>query len=198
MFERFTDAARRLVVVAQEESRRLNHAYIGSEHLLIAIAGEADSLGARTLRNAGAGVQRLREVVETLAGKGTDASTGHIPFTPECKKSLEQSLSWAKKLGHEHIGSEHLFLGVLEDPEGTAGKVLKLAGADPDLLRAEVVRAGSLQVEGIAAPRCPHCGALAATFRAQQAELDQDGESKLRVVLVFCRGCGAVLGTAPS
>src|SRR3954454_2448225 len=108
MFERFTDKARHTVVLAQEEARRLDHSYIGTEHVLLGLLAESDGIGGRVLAQLGTTLATTREDVEALVGRGDGAPTGHIPFTPRAKKVLELSLREALGLGHNYIGTEHI------------------------------------------------------------------------------------------
>ena len=113
MFERFTDESRRAVVLAQEEARRLNHNYIGTEHLLAGLRREERGAAARALESAGITLDAVRAEIEALVGRGQQAPSGHIPFTPRAKKCLELSLREALKLGHHHIGTGHLLLALI-------------------------------------------------------------------------------------
>jgi ATP-dependent Clp protease ATP-binding subunit ClpC len=148
MFERFTDRARRVVVLAQEEARTLNHNYIGTEHLLLGLIHEADGPAARALAACGITLAGAREQVEEIIGAGGQAPGGHIPFTPRAKKVLELSLREALQLGHNYIGTEHLLLGLLREGEGVAAQILVRLGTQPADVRREVLR---LLAEGRAA-----------------------------------------------
>ena len=138
MFERFTDRARRVVVLAQEEARELGHSYIGTEHLLLGLIREDGGMAVRALDGLGISRPAVHEQVVKLAGRGGQAATGHIPFTPRAKKALELSLREALQLGHNHIGTEHLLLGLIREGEGVAAQVLTELGADLDRARAKV------------------------------------------------------------
>ncbi len=138
MFERFTEQARRVVVLAQEEAVSLGHHYIGTEHLLLGIAAGAGP-GADVLQALGITQDAARERVTQLTARGPGKPAGHIPFTPRAKAALEQSLREALSLGHEHIGTEHLLLGVIEDPDGLAVRVLGELGATPAQIRRQVI-----------------------------------------------------------
>ena len=116
MFERFTDRARRVVVLAQEEARMLNHNYIGTEHILLGLIHEGEGVAAKALESLGISLEGVREQVEEIIGQGQTAPAGHIPFTPRAKKVLELSLREALQLGHNYIGTEHILLG--PDPRG--------------------------------------------------------------------------------
>ncbi len=142
MFERFTDQARRVVVLAQEEARRLHHNYLGTEHLLLGLTGERDGLAARALRTRGITLEAAREQVTEVVGTGQGEwpQTGHIPFTPRVKTVLEQSLREALRLGHNHIGTEHLLLSLIGEPEGVGAQVLTRLGADLAEIRQQLIR----------------------------------------------------------
>jgi ATP-dependent Clp protease ATP-binding subunit ClpC len=138
MFERFTDRARRVVVQAQEESVRLNHSYIGTEHLLLGVLREDEGVAA-ALAALEVGLDPARELVAEIVGRGRQAPSGHIPFTPRAKKVLELSLREALRLGHPYIGPEHILLGLLTEGQGVAVEVLRVLGAPPERVRAQVL-----------------------------------------------------------
>jgi ATP-dependent Clp protease ATP-binding subunit ClpA len=140
MFERFTDRARRVVVLAQEEARLLNHNYVGTEHILLGLAREREGVAAKALEVLGIRLEVLRSQVEEMIGQGQRAPTGHIPFTPRAKKVLELSLREAKQLGHNYIGTEHILLGLSREGEGVAAKVLVKLGADFSRVRQQVIQ----------------------------------------------------------
>jgi GNAT superfamily N-acetyltransferase len=140
VFERFTDRARRVVVLAQEEARLLNHNYIGTEHILLGLVHEGEGVGARALAALHIELEDVRRDVREIIGLGTAAPTGgHIPFTPRAKKVLELSLREAMQLGHAYIGTEHLLLGLIREGEGVAAQVLQRLGADLDRVRLTVM-----------------------------------------------------------
>ena len=139
MFERFTDRARRVVVLAQVEARMLNHNYIGTEHLLLGLIREEKGMAGLVLTSLGISLQAVRDGVEEVIERGRDAPTGHIPFTPRAKKVLELSLREALQLGHDYIGTEHLLLGVIREGEGVAAQVLQKLGADLSRVRLAVI-----------------------------------------------------------
>jgi prophage maintenance system killer protein len=139
MFERFTDRARRVVVLAQEEARLLNHNYIGTEHLLLGLVHEGEGVAAKALRNLEVSLEEVRSSVEEIIGQGQQAPSGHIPFTPRAKKVLELSLREAMQLGHDYIGTEHILLGLVREGEGVAAQVLVKLGADLGRVRQQVV-----------------------------------------------------------
>ena len=140
MFQRFSDRARRVVVLAQEEARMLNHNYIGTEHLLLGLIQEGEGVAAKALESMGISLEAVRNQVEEIIGRGTSAPTGHIPFTPRAKKVLELSLREALQLGHNYIGTEHILLGLIREGEGVAAQVLTKLGADLDRVRNQVVQ----------------------------------------------------------
>jgi ATP-dependent Clp protease ATP-binding subunit ClpC len=139
MFERFTDQARRAVVLAQEEARELNHSYIGTEHLLLGLLREDDGGAAAALASLEVGLDPAREQVAEIVGRGQHAPSGHIPFTPRAKKVLELSLRESVRLGHPYIGSEHILLGLISEGHGVAVEVLRILGAEPDRVLARVI-----------------------------------------------------------
>ncbi len=140
MFERFTDQARRVVVVAQEESRKLGHNYIGTEHILLGILGSGKSVAVSALESLGISQEAARQQVEEITGRSTHQVAGHIPFTPRAKKVLELSLREAIQLGHNYIGTEHILLGLIREGEGVAARVLTQLGADLNRVRQQVVQ----------------------------------------------------------
>jgi len=140
MFERFTDRARRVVVLAQEEARLLNHNYIGTEHILLGLVHEGDGVAARALTQLGVSLKTVRSEVEEVIGRGVEQPGGHIPFTPRAKKVLELSLREALELGHNYIGTEHILLGLLREGQGVGAQVLVKLGADLSGVRQVVVQ----------------------------------------------------------
>ncbi len=140
MFERFTDRARRVVVLAQEEARLLNHNYIGTEHILLGLLNEGEGIAAKALESLGINLSGVREQVVEIIGQGQQAPTGHIPFTPRAKKVLELSLREALQLGHNYIGTEHILLGLIREGEGVAAQVLQKLGAELQKVRQTVIQ----------------------------------------------------------
>jgi ATP-dependent Clp protease ATP-binding subunit ClpC len=140
MFERFTDRARRVVVLAQEEARMLNHNYIGTEHILLGLIHEGEGVAAKALESLGISQEAVRQQVEVIIGQGQHAPSGHIPFTPRAKKVLELSLREALQLGHDYIGTEHILLGLIREGEGVAAQVLVKLGADLSRVRQQVIQ----------------------------------------------------------
>jgi ATP-dependent Clp protease ATP-binding subunit ClpC len=148
MFERFTDRARRVVVRAQEEARGLQHNYIGTEHLLLALLDERDGIAARALERFEMRPDPIREEVKAMVGMGSKAPKGHIPFTPRAKKILELALREALELHHNYIGTEHILLGVIREGEGVGAQILKAHAAD--LLPVRMAVLDMLQAAGAA------------------------------------------------
>ena len=160
MFERFTERARRVIVHAQEEARDLNHSYIGTEHLLLGLMREPDSVAARALRDLDIGQDAVHARVVEIIGRGSEPPSGHIPFTPRAKKVLELSLREALQLSHNYIGTEHILLGLIREGHGVAADVLTGLGGDLSRVRDKVIelapagtgqaraQAGSVRVVG--------------------------------------------------
>ena len=140
MFERFTDQSRRVVVLAQEEARRLDHNYIGTEHILLGLIREGEGVAAKALESLGISLDAVRQQVEEIIGRGQQAPSGHIPFTPRAKKVLELSLREALQLGQSYIGTEHILLGLVREGDGVAAQVLVKLGADLNRVRQQVIQ----------------------------------------------------------
>lgn len=147
MFERFTDRARRVVVLAQEESQRLSHNYIGSEHLLLGLLAEREGVAARALESLNVTLTAAREQVEEIIGPGQQTPRGHIPFTPRAKKILELSLREALTTGSEVIDTEHLLLGLIDEGDGVGAQILQRLGATAQAVREAVARLISAEPE---------------------------------------------------
>lgn len=162
MFERFTDRARRVIVLAQDEARSLNHNYIGTEHILLGLIHEGEGVAAKALESMGISLDAVRSEVEELIGKGAQPPSGHIPFTPRAKKVLEYSLREALQLGHKYIGTEHILLGLIREGEGVAAQVLVKLGADLPRVRQQVIQ-------------------LLSGYEGQEAETGQTGSEKRTV-----------------
>jgi len=166
MFERFTDRARRVVVLAQEEARLLNHNYIGTEHILLGLLHEGEGVAATALESLGISLPAVRAQVEEIIGQGQTPPTGHIPFTPRSKKVLELALREGLKLNHTYIGTEHILLGLVREGEGVAAQVLVKLGADLPSVRQQVIQV-------LAGYTGPAGGAAAESFgESPQAWLD--------------------------
>jgi ATP-dependent Clp protease ATP-binding subunit ClpC len=212
VFERFTDRARRVVVLAQEEARMLNHNYIGTEHILLGLIHEGEGVAATALESLGISLKQVRKDVEEAIGQGQSAPTSHIPFTPRAKKVLELSLREALQLGHNYIGTEHILLGLVREGEGVGARVLQKLGADLNRVRQQVLElltgyAGEGEGEGSEGeasegapheePLCPRCrGRLSETaaYQALDVAAVQGGETRA-LTFAFCRSCGTWLGT---
>ncbi|MFZ1362721.1 MAG: ATP-dependent Clp protease ATP-binding subunit [Candidatus Nanopelagicales bacterium] len=174
MFERFTDRARRVVVLAQEEARMLNHNYIGTEHILLGLIHEGEGVAAKALESMDISLDAVRAQVEEIIGQGQQAPTGHIPFTPRAKKVLEFSLREALQLGHNYIGTEHILLGLIREGEGVAAQVLVKLGADLNRVRQTVIQL----LSGYQGKEPAAAGVGAAASEGQQSSslvLDQFG-----------------------
>ncbi|MEE6281931.1 ATP-dependent Clp protease ATP-binding subunit [Georgenia sunbinii] len=173
MFERFTDRARRVVVLAQEEARMLNHNYIGTEHILLGLIHEGEGVAAKALESLDISLEAVRQQVTEIIGEGQQAPGGHIPFTPRAKKVLELSLREALQLGHNYIGTEHILLGLIREGEGVAAQVLNKLGADLNRVRQQVIQllSGYQGKEAVAA------GGPAEGTPAGSAVLDQFGRN---------------------
>ena len=139
MFKRFTDRARRVVVLAQEEARMLNHPYVGTEHILLGLIHEGEGVAAKALESLGISLEAVRTQVEEIIGQGQQIPSGHVPFTPRAKKVMELSLREALQLGHDYIGTEHILLGLIREGDGVAAQVLIRLGAHLDRVRQQVI-----------------------------------------------------------
>ena len=177
MFERFTDRARRVVVLAQEEAKMLNHNYIGTEHILLGLIHEGEGVAAKALESLGISLDAVREQVQDIIGQGQQQPTGHIPFTPRAKKVLELSLREALQLGHNYIGTEHILLGLIREGEGVAAQVLVKLGADLNKVRQQVIQllSGYQGKEPAAVSGAAHNDSQAA--QGGSAVLDQFGRN---------------------
>jgi ATP-dependent Clp protease ATP-binding subunit ClpA len=215
MFERFSDRARRVVVLAQEEARLLDHNYIGTEHLLLGLIHEGEGIAAKALESLNISLEAVRREVQEIIGEGARAPVGNIPFTPRAKKVLELSLREALQLQHNYIGTEHLLLGLIREGEGVAAQVLVKMGADLPRVRAAVIqflpqgtpepaeirmgpRTGRRVREGRATlPGCPSCQSdLAGNLRHDLVEVPGPGELVV-LMAVWCSVCGATLALLP-
>jgi len=176
MFERFTDRARRVVVLAQEEARMLNHNYIGTEHILLGLIHEGEGVAAKALESLGISLEGVRQQVEEIIGQGQQAPSGHIPFTPRAKKVLELSLREALQLGHNYIGTEHILLGLIREGEGVAAQVLVKLGADLNRVRQQVIQLLSGYQSG-KEPAAAGSGASGESAPSTSLVLDQFGRN---------------------
>jgi hypothetical protein len=217
VFERFTDRARSVLVLAQEEARLLNHSFIGTEHLLLGVLHEGDGVGARALQSLGITLEAVQVRVQETIGMTGSAPSGSPPFTPRAKKVLELSLREALQLGHSYIGTEHILLGLVREGQGVAATVLVSLGADLGRVRQKAMQLmsgyseeehpeGRQPVHSSVAsnpsfspePHCPQCGvALAevARFRTIDVLHDQmdDQIGPISIDVVYCTGCGMTL-----
>ena len=176
MFERFTDRARRVVVLAQEEARLLNHSYIGTEHILLGLIHEGEGVAAKAMESLGISLEAVRSQVEEIIGQGGSSPSGHIPFTPRAKKVLELSLREALQLGHNYIGTEHILLGLIREGEGVAAQVLVKLGADLSRVRQQVIQLLS-GYQGGQGKGEPQAAAVAGT--APKEEAGDKGNSQI-------------------
>ena len=169
MFQRFTDQARRVVVLAQEEARMLNHNWIGTEHLLLGLIREGDGVAAKALESLGISLQAVRQEVEAIIGQGEQVPSEVIPFTPRSKKVLELSLRESLQLGNNYIGTEHILLGLMRESDGVAAQVLIKLGANLNRVRQQVIQPlhGYQGKEPKSARRWPQEGAPATEVQAR-------------------------------
>ena len=219
MFERFTDRARRVVVLAQEEARMLDHNYIGTEHILLGLVHEGEGVACQALESLGVSLEAVRQQVTEIIGHGSFPPTGHIPFTPRAKKIMEFSLREATQLGHRYIGTEHILLGIIREGEGVAAQVLVQLGADLNKVRQQVIQLISGHASGIASggepiamtmrevevhtapelervlstPACPGCR-RSLEGRLASRVLPIDGTER-ELFVVYCMNCGVALET---
>ena len=173
MFERFTDGARRVVVLAQQEARALNHNYIGTEHILLGLIHEGEGVAAKALESLGISLEAVRQQVEEIIGQGQEAPPGHIPFTPRAKRALELSLREALQLGHNYIGPEHILLGLIRVDEGVGAQVLARLGADLDRVRQQVIQ----RLHGYQGKEPAAAGAPSESAPSTSLVLDQFGRN---------------------
>jgi ATP-dependent Clp protease ATP-binding subunit ClpC len=151
MFERFTEKAIKVIMLAQEEARRLGHNFVGTEQILLGLIGEGTGIAAKVLKSMGVNLKEARVEVEKIIGRGSGFVAVEIPFTPRAKRVLELSLEEARQLGHNYIGTEHLLLGLLREGEGVAARVLENLGADPSNIRTQVIRMVGESTEAVGA-----------------------------------------------
>jgi len=185
LFERFTERARQVVVLAQEEARQLKHNYIGTEHILLGLLREEEGLAARVLESLDITVERVRAQVVRIVGSGEEVTSGQIPFTPRAKKVLELALREALSLGHNYIGTEHILLGLVRENEGVAARILLDFDADSEKIRNEVIRMlsgpGSRRQQGAGGPEGKKSSKLLDQFGRNLTKLA--AESKLDPVV---------------
>src|SRR5437667_1407335 len=172
MSNRFTERAQRVILIAQEEAKRLNHDYVGTEHLLLGLIALGEGVAAQVLANLGVDLRRVRSEVEKIVGTGDNVMLlGEIPFTPRAKKVLELAVEEAQNMGHSHVGTEHLLLGLIREEEGVAAQVLENLGVRLDIVREEVI---SLLGEGQPGP-APAAPARASGAKSKTPTLDEFG-----------------------
>jgi ATP-dependent Clp protease ATP-binding subunit ClpC len=214
VFERFTDRARKVLTLAQEESCALHHSFIGTEHILLGLIEEGDGLGARALHSLGISTEDVRAKVEEIVGGSVSTPVGSPPFTPRSKKVLELALREALQLNHSYIGTEHILLGLVREGNGVAMTVLAELGVDlgrvrqavnnlmtggPEVQvgpRAEQSGGGDPQGRPAGEPSCPRCRASlaeSARFRTMAIPADTDSADPLSVYVVYCLFCGTTL-----
>jgi ATP-dependent Clp protease ATP-binding subunit ClpC len=207
MFERMTDRARRVVVLAQEEARLLNHSYIGTEHILLGMLREEEGIGCQALVRHGMSLPAARTQIVEIIGEGIESPTGHIPFTPRAKKILEFSLREALQLGHNYIGTEHILLGMVREGEGVAAQVLAREGLTIGQLRETVLDLLKANPEQrIAASRTwprtvgtPSCIHPPDQLRYRPLEiLSEADQPPIPAILVTCVNCSATIGVLPA
>jgi ATP-dependent Clp protease ATP-binding subunit ClpC len=152
MFERYTEKAIKVIMLAQEEARRLGHNFVGTEQMLLGLIGEGTGIAAKVLKSVGINLRDARVEVEKIIGRGSGSSMPlNIPFTPRVKRVLELTAEEARQLGHNYIGSEHLLLGLLREGQGVAARVLEILGADPNNIRTQVIRMVGESTEAVGA-----------------------------------------------
>jgi ATP-dependent Clp protease ATP-binding subunit ClpC len=213
VFERFTDRARRVLVLAQEEAGLLDHSFIGTEHILLGLVQEGEGLGARALRSLGVSPAAVRAKVEEIVGVSANSPGGPAPFTPRAKKVLELALREALQRSHSYIGTEHILLGLVQEGHGVAVTVLTSLGVDLGQVRqavdsmtsgpeAPTVRpfeqpTGTMsQTWPPGEPSCPRCGAnlsQSARFRAMDVPADSGSADPISVYVVYCLSCETTL-----
>ena len=178
MFERFTERARQVVVLAQDEARALKHNYIGTEHILLGLLREEEGLAARVLESLDITVEEVRAQVARIVGQGDEVTTGQIPFTPRAKKVLELALREALSLGHNYIGTEHILLGIVRENEGVAARILLDFDADAEKVRNEIFRmlGGPGKRPGATGPRGPVLDTEITRLRAAKDEAIERGQ----------------------
>jgi ATP-dependent Clp protease ATP-binding subunit ClpC len=206
MFERMTDRARRVVVLAQEEARLLNHGYIGTEHILLGLLNEGEGIGCQALVRHGMSLAAARTQIVEIIGEGAESPASHIPFTPRAKKVLEFSLREALQLGHNYIGTEHILLGMVREGEGVAAQVIAMEGLTIGQLRETVLDLLKANPEQrIAASRSwPRTGGTQclhppAQLRYRPTEIQSiTGQPPIPAVLVTCSNCNATVGVLPA
>ena len=203
MFERFTDQARRVVVQAQEEARTLGHNYIGTEHILLGLLSEHEGPAAQVLSSLGINQDTAREQVVEIAGEGTGQLSGHVPFTPRTKKVLELSLREAQRLGDDHIGTEHILLGLVREGGGVGAQILVRLGANLDRVTEQVLAtvrtSPAEELRRVSVGRMPGGGSSpTVTLRAVMSRLDEIAERLTAIENLLAEMRARAGGEAPS
>jgi ATP-dependent Clp protease ATP-binding subunit ClpC len=206
VFERFTDYARRVVITGQTEAHELGHERMGTEHLVLGLTRERDSAAAAALESHGAWHDLVLERIVERNGRSEPArQAGNLPFSPEAKRVLELALRESLQLGQNYIGTEHILLGLLQQPDSNGMEILAALEVDVTAVKAELVQAISEASDGQMSaigepPTCPRCGrGLAATLGSRTLEApDRDNGPTARVTIVYCRECGTGLGSGPT
>lgn len=194
MFERFTDRARRVMVLAQEEARGLDHRFIGSEHLLLGLLAEGEGVAARALTSLGVDLDTVRTEVQRVVRRAEGEPSGPPPFTPRAKKVIELSLRESLQLGSGYIGTEHLLLGLVREGDGVGTRVLEQLDVPLPTVRNRVIDIlGGSGARGLEPPLCPHCSAGIQSNAATEA-IAVDGNP---LTVVYCKACGKTLTFIP-
>jgi ATP-dependent Clp protease ATP-binding subunit ClpC len=185
MFERFTERARQVVVLAQDEARALKHNYIGTEHILLGLLREEEDLAARVLESLDITVEEVRAQVARIVGQGDEVTTGQIPFTPRAKKVLELAQREALSLGHHYIGPEHILLGLVRENDGVGARILLDLDADADKVRDEIIRMLSGSGSG---PASAHSIVAASPPKGDGESPTRQGRRALGLLVAFALG----------
>jgi ATP-dependent Clp protease ATP-binding subunit ClpC len=201
MFERFTERARQVVVLAQDEARLLKHNYIGTEHLLLGLLREEEGIAARVLESLDITLEEVRAQVARVIGEGEGVTTGQIPFTPRAKKVLELSLREGLALGHDYIGTEHILLGLVRENEGVAARIMLDFDADAEKIRREIIRMLSSPGRGATEPAIAPPGAGWMEYGPQREPPPAPGTSTLALLIAAIVGAsifgvGVLIGWA--
>jgi ATP-dependent Clp protease ATP-binding subunit ClpA len=203
MFERFTDSSRAVLTVAQEEARHFNHDFIGTEHLLLGLLHQGDSIGGQALASLGIELEPARHEVTVIVGTGSKVPKGSPPFTPRAKKVLELSLREALQLGHKYIGTEHILLGLIREGDGAAVRVLANLDVDLTTVRQTVIdlipgqaERARREIPGATFARRPVMRTVGVHRTPDQQSADPEGSRDVQVLEPHCPGCRADLTTA--
>ena len=188
MFERFTERARQVVVLAQDEARLLKHNYIGTEHLLLGLLREEEGIAARVLESLDITLEEVRVQVARIIGEGEGSLRGQIPFTPRAKKVLELALREGLALGHDYIGTEHILLGLVRENEGVAARILLDFDADAEKIRKESSECSPAPGEAQPSPRLLRRGRAGWTYGPEREPLRAPGTSTLALLIAAIVG----------